>query len=78
MPTGELLGWFLLGLALIWGALDFVVWLRGGQTLSRWVVRESKKRAAFAIATFLLVTLFAAWLVEHWELIPIIWGHFND
>lgn len=75
MPTGELLGWFLLGLALIWGALDFVVWLRGGQTFSQWVIRESKKRLSFAVVTTLIVVALGVWLIWHWDLPEIIWGH---
>lgn len=68
MPTGELLGWFLLGLAVVWGVIDFVVWKKGGQTFSQWVIEESKKRFTFWLLTVMIIVGFAIWLILHWEL----------
>jgi len=75
MKTGELLGILLLGFLLVWGLVDYLAWKSGYQTLSRWAIKESKKRKHFAWGALIVILTFSIWLIFHLELPMIILGN---
>lgn len=75
MYSGAILGIVLFSFLTLWGIADFIIWLTGRQTFSQWVIKKSKERASFAVASLLIITLFALWLIVHFELFDIIQAH---
>lgn len=75
MSYGEFLGVTLLVFLVVWLLADLIIWLSGRETLSQWIIKESKKRLAFNIMALVVTIGLAAILVWHWELIPILIEH---
>ena len=74
MSTGVILGYWLIGLIIqliIWGIIDAVVFIRGDETLSQYVIEKKEKEKKFkrwmqfSILTFIGILI---WLFYHWEL----------
>jgi len=78
MDTGEWLGLILLVFFTIWGAADAIIWHKGKQTFSQWVIRQSRKRKYFALFAFAVITGLWFWLIDHFELIEIINEHWKE
>ena len=78
MSEGEILGVWLLVIiaqALAWGLVDYLIWRKDQQTLSRWVIQEAKKRRRFAWTILGLLAIaqgVVIWLLLHFRLLEFL------
>jgi hypothetical protein len=59
-------------LLFLWGLADYAVWKKGGETLSQWVVKNSKENKVFGWGVIILLFGAALVLTWHFELFDIL------
>lgn len=70
--TGFWLFVVMIGLFTAFIVVDVLIYLTGYQTLSQWVIKKARQSKLIAVLIILIIVLFAAWLIAHFELITII------
>lgn len=70
--TGFWLFVVMVGLFTAFIVVDVLIYVTGYQTLSQWVIKKARQSKLIAVLIILIIVLFAAWLIAHFELISII------
>lgn len=66
--TGNWVGDILLNFMGAWFLLDFIVWISGGETFSRYLIKKTRRNRFAALLILLMIVLFASWFIVHLEL----------
>lgn len=72
ISTGKILAILLVSGLLLFGIVDWLMWIIGYETMSQWVIKKStisKGNKALAALFSLIVTGVGVWLFFHFELI---------